>query len=161
MKKQRPEVYNAVHHWLRRAFGKADHCDMCGAGKDFQWSSRSHQYTRDPQEYWQLCRKCHDIYDRKILGKTSGNKGITLSEEHKRRISATKLERNKPFKNGMRNCLKCGKKKAAEQFHKDKTKRWGRAVRCKECVNNPSPSEGEGKFCIQPCSDKNCTGDHI
>ena len=61
--------YLDLHKWLAKQFGKADHCDMCGGGKRFHWSSRDHKYTKDLQEYWMLCTRCHYWYDREVIGK--------------------------------------------------------------------------------------------
>lgn len=64
--------YNSLHSWIRRELGSADHCEHCGLkeipeGKKrfFDWANISHQYNRDTQDYFQLCKICHKKYDRK------------------------------------------------------------------------------------------------
>ena len=55
--------YVAIHMWLRKCFGKADHCDMCGGGKNYHWSCRNGKPDRNLQNWWMLCVKCHKNYD--------------------------------------------------------------------------------------------------
>lgn len=55
------------HAWLRKLFGKANHCEYCHQNKSrFLWASLTHDYTRDVEDYIQLCDLCHRNYD---LGK--------------------------------------------------------------------------------------------
>jgi hypothetical protein len=60
----------SIHFWIRYHWGKADHCDnfnCLGNSNHFEWSNKKkHVYTRNREDYQQLCRTCHRQYD---LGK--------------------------------------------------------------------------------------------
>lgn len=63
--------YSALHNWIRKYLGKANHCEECGlaeipSGKKryFQWANLSRRYRRDLKDWKQLCIKCHVQYDR-------------------------------------------------------------------------------------------------
>lgn len=71
--------YTAFHQWLKRKYGKANKCEnpkcvyprMTANGilwspKRFEWA-KIHGYEHDHkrENYWQLCKSCHAIYDRK------------------------------------------------------------------------------------------------
>ena len=69
------DEYFAVHNWVRRAYGAPTHCELCGrkrlSKKElFDWSCKTHNYIRDKNEWWQLCRKCHVRWDIKHNNKT-------------------------------------------------------------------------------------------
>lgn len=62
--------YFALHNWIYRILGKANHCDKCGLyripkGKKrfFQWSSKTKKYSRNLKNWWQLCIPCHLEFD--------------------------------------------------------------------------------------------------
>ena len=79
---EKSNTYSAIHQWLRYTFGKPDHCDLCNEGRNFQWASRNHQYTRDLQEYFQACRTCHYWFDRLVLKiRTPDNRGINFKRD--------------------------------------------------------------------------------
>lgn len=59
----------AIHDWIRRNWGKADHCtnpNCLGKSTRFDWSKKDHNtpYTRNIDEYQQICKSCHQLYDR-------------------------------------------------------------------------------------------------
>lgn len=65
--------YSAKHHWIKRYYGMADHCENCGlTEKDrptkkkryFEWANLSGKYKRDRNDFIQLCSKCHVNFDR-------------------------------------------------------------------------------------------------
>jgi len=33
-----------------------------------QWSNIDHEYRQDPEEWQEVCAKCHHAYDREVLG---------------------------------------------------------------------------------------------
>lgn len=86
------EEYQAVHRWLRRKYGRAFLCenpDCKGKSKNYGWAlKRSCVYERKRDNFMQMCKSCHSIYDmteeylERIRGKTN------LSREHYDRISA-------------------------------------------------------------------------
>lgn len=73
--------YMALHSWVKRELGKADHCEDCGLKKKpkigsrgqsmiskksyFEWANVSNKYLRDLSDWKSLCTKCHAKYDRK------------------------------------------------------------------------------------------------
>ena len=62
----------AKHEHIRKSYGKADHCDnprCSGKSKKFEWSKKDHNtpYTRNIDEYQQLCNSCHQRYDKGTL----------------------------------------------------------------------------------------------
>lgn len=64
--------YSAIHTWVKGVFGKATHCENCGAkhipkGKKrfFEWANISGKYKRDITDWWQLCIICHRGFDKK------------------------------------------------------------------------------------------------
>lgn len=67
--------YSQKHRWLRNTFGKADKCenrekqvlDFICEGKllFFHWAKKKeHEYTRNREDYYKLCKSCHFRYDR-------------------------------------------------------------------------------------------------
>lgn len=91
--KDNPREYDAIHHWLKYNFGKADKCesiDCLGKDKTFQWAKkkeRPYSYNRD--NFIKLCSSCHRKYDfteetREKMRKY--NTGKKISEETKRRM---------------------------------------------------------------------------
>ena len=56
------------HLWVERIRGKPTQCENCGKKYDkprsVQWANIDHKYRRSPQEYMQLCFKCHWEYDK-------------------------------------------------------------------------------------------------
>lgn len=73
--------YFALHNWISRQLGKANHCDnrnciyprynsrkvLLKAPKRFEWSNISGLYKRDLSDWQQLCPSCHQKYDRNLL----------------------------------------------------------------------------------------------
>ena len=64
--------YRALHHWVKRHFGVADKCRVCGklqteSGKMIHWSNISGKYKRQKDDWQKLCAKCHKNYDLNIL----------------------------------------------------------------------------------------------
>jgi hypothetical protein len=63
--------YQAVHMWLSRNFGKADHCEHCGLTseqdprpKRFHWAKiHGLEYAHKRENFFQLCVSCHNHYD--------------------------------------------------------------------------------------------------
>lgn len=57
--------YLAIHSWLARHYGKADHCERCDGekAKRFDWANLSGKYKRDVADFIQLCPSCHKKMD--------------------------------------------------------------------------------------------------
>lgn len=63
--------YTALHQWVYRQLGKADHCEHCGITevpkgmkRYFEWSNISGSYKREVSDWQQLCMKCHKKFDK-------------------------------------------------------------------------------------------------
>ena len=57
--------YVALHEWVYRWKGKANHCERCGATdkKKYHWANVDHKYRRVLEDYISMCVSCHRIYD--------------------------------------------------------------------------------------------------
>ena len=57
--------YVAIHLWIKKHWGLADHCDMCHSksAKRYEWCNLDKKYKRNREEWVQLCPSCHRIYD--------------------------------------------------------------------------------------------------
>lgn len=57
--------YLAIHSWLARNYGKANHCEKCDGlnAKRFDWANLSGEYKRDVNDFIQLCPSCHKKMD--------------------------------------------------------------------------------------------------
>lgn len=55
--------YHALHSWIARHFIKPRYCEQCGKKLKLQWASKTWKYTRDREDWWALCFKCHRKYD--------------------------------------------------------------------------------------------------
>ena len=60
--------YGATHDWLRDKFGNAKKCENANCllkSHTFQWAKKTgREYTRNPDDYYQLCVSCHRLYDK-------------------------------------------------------------------------------------------------
>ena len=57
--------YDAMHSWVRRHKGRANHCADCGTltAKKYEWSNIDHKYRRVLEDYVSRCTRCHHKYD--------------------------------------------------------------------------------------------------
>ena len=55
--------YKSLHQWLSRTIGKATKCGICNSENNVEWSNISKKYTRNIEDWRQLCKKCHYRYD--------------------------------------------------------------------------------------------------
>lgn len=75
--------YNAIHTYLRKHYPKAGACEACGKeGRTDYALIKGRSYSRDRNDYMELCRRCHVFYDEigycgywKKLGLQSGPDG--------------------------------------------------------------------------------------
>lgn len=99
----------AMHTWLKSHYGKADHCenpDCLGLSITFEWSKlRGKEYERKRENFWQLCKKCHVIYDytdetRRKIGLSSIGRTHTVDQAGRKRMSeAAKVNYKKRKRN--------------------------------------------------------------
>ena len=114
-KKIDKKLYNHIHHWLNKKFGKADKCEnkKCNKkSKVYQWALKKKcKYKKKRGNFKQLCRSCHAKYD--------------LTEEGRKKMSL--VHKGKPLK--IRNPIKC--QDCEDIIEKPK----GRECYCKNCKN--------------------------
>ncbi len=55
--------YSSLHCWVRDNFTKNKCCEVCGKIGNTDWSHKTHIYTRNREEWQELCRSCHQKYD--------------------------------------------------------------------------------------------------
>lgn len=70
--------YGSKHDWIRRHYGKADHCSFNPEHESFryEWANISGAYLRDVNDYAQLCVRCHRQYDMIRSGYRIGRHGF-------------------------------------------------------------------------------------
>lgn len=59
--------YVAIHQWVSNNFGKTIKCEKCDSIKNIDWSNKNHKYSRNRDDWQQLCKKCHKKYDMELL----------------------------------------------------------------------------------------------
>ena len=59
--------YGKAHRYLHVNYGKADHCENTncpGTSKTYDWAlKKGYRYECNRDNFMQLCRSCHKIYD--------------------------------------------------------------------------------------------------
>ncbi len=55
--------YKCLHDYIRKRKEKTKNCNFCNQEKRLVLSSKTHEYTRNLNEYQYLCYSCHAIYD--------------------------------------------------------------------------------------------------
>jgi hypothetical protein len=60
--------YTAFHQWIRRHYGKANHCENPDCRyknpKRYEWALiHGYEHDHKRKNYWQLCKSCHVKYD--------------------------------------------------------------------------------------------------
>ena len=78
-------AYSTVHLWLRDHYKKKGICEHCLKEKITEWANIEGNYTRNREDYLELCRSCHKKYD--------------MTEERKKKISKS-LMGNVPWNKG-------------------------------------------------------------
>lgn len=109
--------YQAVHRWVYRNYGKANHCESCDKPEaNYQWANISGKYLRDIADWKQLCISCHKLMDftesaRKnlSLSHSSGINGIkAVNESGEKKMFSALYEAAKETgisKTAINNCL--------------------------------------------------------
>lgn len=63
--------YKSIHEWIRTNYGKPKVCEICGSDAK-EWAKREgHNYSRNREDWIELCRSCHKTYDKIILNITN------------------------------------------------------------------------------------------
>lgn len=59
--------HSQYHMWLQEHYGKASCCENKNCKKisnTFDWALKTEkEYSRNREDYFQLCRSCHRLYD--------------------------------------------------------------------------------------------------
>ena len=55
--------YSGLHKWLYKTLTKSGFCFHCGKERLTDWANISKKYLRIPEDWVELCRGCHIIYD--------------------------------------------------------------------------------------------------
>jgi len=65
--KEKPK-YRSMHSWVERNKGKACKCTICRTktAKKYEWANVDHLYSRNLDDYIELCTKCHRRFDNQI-----------------------------------------------------------------------------------------------
>lgn len=89
--------YDAVHHWIKRHYGKASKCESntCeGKSSKFEWALRKgYSYARDRDNFVQLCTCCHRKYDFSEKARIAVNPNLAKGHEARKR-PIVKLHKN-------------------------------------------------------------------
>lgn len=80
--------YNRIHYWIRSRYGVASKCEFietCNRkSKSYDWAlKKGCSHTKDVENYIQLCKSCHAIYDKKGIGRI-------ISKETRKKMSIAK-----------------------------------------------------------------------
>lgn len=56
--------YEAIHAYLRNHFPKSGVCVECGERKPTEYALiKGRSYTKDRNDYQEMCKRCHNVYD--------------------------------------------------------------------------------------------------
>lgn len=61
--------YNIIHEWIRKHWGVADHCEVCGntnISARYEWHNKDRKYKRIREDWIQVCYKCHRKLDKQL-----------------------------------------------------------------------------------------------
>lgn len=81
----------AKHMWVNSHYPRSEICEHCGESKKTAYATKVQGvYTRNREDYLELCRKCHATFDGVNL---EGMKGKTHSPEARAKMSVAKTGR--------------------------------------------------------------------
>ena len=70
---------NALHVYIRRRLRKPVLCPLCLISPPMDLSNKTGVYRRGLENWWYLCRKCHQSYDGITINYFNGSKPIDMS----------------------------------------------------------------------------------
>lgn len=79
--------YDKVHQYIKRNYEKSGVCFYCLTKTKTEWSNIDHQYRLIKEEWQEVCKRCHEQYDKVMNNKKHGRKRMN---KYKYRISVTK-----------------------------------------------------------------------
>ena len=60
---ENPSLYDSIHAWVRRHFGRPMQCEECAVTNDnprmIHWANISGEYRKDREDWHRLCAGCH------------------------------------------------------------------------------------------------------
>ena len=65
----------AKHHWVKRRKQKTGVCSRCGERRYTEWANIDHKYSRNLDDYIELCKPCHIKHDGTHKTPSGWNKG--------------------------------------------------------------------------------------
>lgn len=80
--------YRKIHYWLRRTYGNASKCEFTetckGISNKYDWALKDGcDHEKKRENYIELCKSCHAIYDKKGVGRK-------MSKTAREKMSAAK-----------------------------------------------------------------------
>lgn len=133
--------YDAVHNWVRKHMSQSELCEMCKKAPSYDLANVTGSYTRDFSNWQYLCRKCHMESDGRINNNLKPiEKGMTLSEETKRRMGISKIgninRRGIYYDMSERKCSICGGTKVTIVKGRPHWKYIKEQLVCSSCYRN-------------------------
>jgi len=58
--------YYGLHHWIHSRLPKPKLCENCKKQPPYDLANKSKLYTRELNDWWWICRKCHMVLDERI-----------------------------------------------------------------------------------------------
>jgi hypothetical protein len=127
-------AYHAIHHWLKKNFGKADMCENVECENksiNFSWAKKHNRnYEKERANFLKLCRVCHAKYDTT----EDGRRRMTLARTGSKQTAEHVQKRVNHFK------------KPIVQFDLD-----GNLIKKWDCIKDASVSLGILNWNISAC----------
>lgn len=72
--------YYAIHRWIRTIYGSANMCEeptCLGDSTFYEWALvHGKSYERERDNFKQLCKKCHNLYDNVYANRKRNKRGL-------------------------------------------------------------------------------------
>jgi hypothetical protein len=68
--------YNTLHRFIQRNFVKAGCCEYCFEEKKTEWANVTGVYSRDRNDYKELCIPCHRAEDKQNPKRVNFERGF-------------------------------------------------------------------------------------
>jgi hypothetical protein len=114
--------YRNIHYWIRTKFGKASKCEFTktckGKSKTYDWAlKKGCEHARKRENYIELCKSCHAIYDRIGVGRKMSKEARIKMSKAKKGITAHNKGKDS------RLVYKCPTCKTEFKSYRDKSKK--------------------------------------
>ena len=107
---------SALHQWIKRRLPKPSSCQICHLDKPLELCCIGHQYNRNVEDWFYLCRSCHSTTDLKIFN-------IDRRRKTKFCSCGTEIPSNRTY------CKPCSRKRRLEWWREFNRKRRGPLIR--------------------------------